>query len=66
MSKSENYDKTFARGVNHNVQYVTDLLGDRPIDVYTSTDAFALRNKLIVVMITMICVGLYAFSVTLA
>ena len=58
MSKSENKDKTFASGVNHNVQYVTDLLGDRPIDTYTSEDAAALRNELIVVMMTMICAGL--------
>ena len=66
MSKSENKDTTFARGVNHNVQYVTDLLGDRPIDAYTSKDAAALRNELIVVMMTMICAGLYTLSVTMA
>ena len=41
-------------------------MGDRPIDAYTSTDAVALRNKLIVVMMTMLCVGLYTFSVTMA
>ena len=41
-------------------------MGDRPIDAYTSTDAAALRNKLIVVMMTMLCVGLYTFSVTMA
>ena len=66
MSKSEIKDKTFARGVNHNVQYVTDLLGDIPIDAYTYTDATALRDKLIVVMMTMASVGFYTFAVTIA
>ena len=54
------------RGINRNVQYVTDLLSDRPIDAYAYTDATALRDKLIVVMMRMICVCLYTFSVALA
>ena len=40
-------DKTFVRGANRNIQYVTDQLGDRPIDAYTFADAAALRDKLI-------------------
>ena len=54
------------RGINRNVQYVTDLLSDRPIDAYAYTEATALPDKLIVVMVTMICVGLYTFSLALA
>ena len=47
LLKGEGKDKTFVRGANRNVQYVTDQLGDRPIDAYTSDDAAALRDKLI-------------------
>ena len=47
MLKGEGKDKTFVRGANRNIQYVTDQLGDRPIDAYTSADAAALRDKLI-------------------
>ena len=47
MLKGEGKDKTFVRGANRNVQYVTDQLGDRPIDACTSADAAALRDKLI-------------------
>ena len=47
LLKGEGKDKTFVRGANRNVQYVTDQLGDRPIDAYTSADAAALRDKLI-------------------
>ena len=47
MLKGEGKDKTFVRGANRNIQYVTDQLGDRPIDAYTSADALALRDKLI-------------------
>ena len=35
------------RGANLNIQYVTDHLGDRPIDACTSADAAAFRDKLI-------------------
>ena len=47
LLKGEGKDKTFVRGANRNIQYVTDQLGDRPIDAYTSADATALRDKLI-------------------
>ena len=47
MLKGERKDKTFVHGANRNIQYVTDQLGDRPIDAYTSADAAALRDKLI-------------------
>jgi integrase len=47
MLKGEGKDKTFVRGANRNIQCVTDQLGDRPIDAYTSADAAELRDKLI-------------------
>ena len=47
LLKGDGKDKTFVRGANRNIQYVTDQLGDRPIDAYTSADAAALRDKLI-------------------
>ena len=47
MLKGEGKDKTFLRGANRNVQYVTDQLGDRPIDAYTSADAAALRDAML-------------------
>jgi integrase len=47
LLKGNGKDKTFVRGANRNIQYVTDQLGDRPIDAYTSADAAALRDKLI-------------------
>jgi integrase len=47
LLKGEGKDKTFVRGANRNIQYVTDQLGDRPIDAYTSADAAELRDKLI-------------------
>ena len=47
LLKGEGKDKTFVRGANRNIQYVTDQLGDRPIDAYTSADAAAFRDKLI-------------------
>ena len=46
LLEGEGKDKTFVRGVNRNIQYVTDHLGDRPIDAYTSADAASLRDKL--------------------
>jgi integrase len=46
LLKGEGKDKTFVRGANRNIQYVTDHLGDRPIDAYTSADAASLRDKL--------------------
>ena len=47
LLKGDGKDKTFVRGANRNIQYVTDQLGNRPIDAYTSADAAALRDKLI-------------------
>ena len=47
LLKGDDKDKTFVRGANRNIQYVTDQLGNRPIDAYTSADAAALRDKLI-------------------
>ena len=47
LLKGDGKDKAFVRGANRNIQYVTDQLGDRPIDAYTSADAAALRDKLI-------------------
>ena len=46
LLKGEGKDKTFVRGANRNIQYVTDHLGDRPIDAYTSANAASLRDKL--------------------
>ena len=46
LLKGEGKDKTFVRGANRNIKYVTELLGDRPIDAYTSADAASLRDKL--------------------
>jgi len=46
LLKGEGKDKTFVRGANRNIQYVTEHLGDRPIDAYTSADAASLRDKL--------------------
>jgi integrase len=46
LLKGEGKDKTFVRGANRNIQYVTEHLGDRPIDTYTSADAASLRDKL--------------------
>ena len=47
LLKVEGKDKTFVRGANRNIQYVTEHLGDRPIDAYTSADAASLRDMLI-------------------
>jgi integrase len=46
LLKGEGKDRTFVRGANLNIQYVTEHLGDRPIDAYTSADAASLRDKL--------------------
>ena len=46
LLKGVGKDKTFVRGANRNIQYVTEHLGDRPIDTYTSADAASLRDKL--------------------
>jgi hypothetical protein len=40
-------DKTFYRGAERNVQSVIDVLGDRPLDEYASSDAAAYRDYLL-------------------
>ena len=40
-------DKTFHRGAERNVQSVIDVLGDRPLDEYVSSDAAAYRDYLL-------------------
>ncbi|MDC3235289.1 hypothetical protein OBB02_04530 [Candidatus Puniceispirillum sp.] len=37
-------DKVFIRTVNRNTQYVTKLLGDRPISSYSSNEAAQFRD----------------------
>ena len=36
-------DKTFHRGAERNIQSVIELLGDRPLDEYSSSDAASYR-----------------------
>ena len=40
-------DKTFHRGAERNIQSVIDLLGDRPLDEYSSSDAASYRDYLL-------------------
>ena len=40
-------DKVFHRGAERNVQSVIDVLGDRPLDEYASSDAAAYRDYLL-------------------
>ena len=40
-------DKTFHRGAERNVQSVIELLGDRPLDEYSSSDAASYRDYLL-------------------
>ena len=40
-------DKPFRRGAERNVQSVIDVLGDRPLDEYASSDAAAYRDYLL-------------------
>src|SRR6056300_2016578 len=40
-------DKTFHRGAERNVQSVIELLGDRPLHEYSSSDAAAFRDYLL-------------------
>ena len=37
--KGRNRDKVFHRGAERNIQSVVDVLGDRPVDEYASSDA---------------------------
>ena len=45
--KGEGKDKTFIRGANRNIKYVIELLGDLPIDEYSSKDASKFRDNLL-------------------
>ena len=45
--KGFNKDKTFYRGAKRNITYVIDLLGDRPLDSYSSSDAASFRDYLL-------------------
>ena len=43
--KGEGKDKIFYRGANRNIKYVIELLGDLPIDEYSSKDASKFRDN---------------------
>ena len=45
--KGEGKDKIFIRGANRNIKYVIELLGDLPIDEYSSKDASKFRDYLL-------------------
>ncbi|MDB3891679.1 tyrosine-type recombinase/integrase [Alphaproteobacteria bacterium] len=45
--KGVNKDKTFRRGAERNIQSVIDVLGDRPLDEYSSSDAAIYRDYLL-------------------
>ena len=45
--KGVNKDKTFRRGAERNIQSVIDVLGDRPLDEYSSSDAAMYRDFLL-------------------
>jgi integrase len=45
--KGINKDKTFHRGAERNIQSVVDVLSDRPLDEYSSSDAAAYRDYLL-------------------
>ena len=45
--KGEGKDKIFFRGANRNIKYVIELLGDLPIDEYSSKDASKFRDNLL-------------------
>ena len=45
--KGSNKDKVFHRGAERNVQSVIDVLGDRPVDEYASSDAASYRDYLL-------------------
>ena len=45
--KGVNKDKTFKRGAERNIQSVIDVLGDRPLDEYSSSDAAMYRDHLL-------------------
>ena len=45
--KGVDKDKIFFRGANRNIKYVIELLGDLPIDEYSSKDASKFRDNLL-------------------
>ena len=45
--KGSNKDKVFHRGAERNIQSVIDVLGDRPVDEYVSSDAASFRDYLL-------------------
>ena len=45
--KGVDKDKIFFRGANRNIKYVIELLGDLPIDEYSSKDASKFRDHLL-------------------
>ena len=45
--KGEGKDKIFVRAANRNIKYVIELLGDLPIDIYSSKDASKFRDYLL-------------------
>ena len=45
--KGANKDKVFSRGAERNIQSVVDVLSDRPLDEYSSSDAAAYRDCLL-------------------
>ena len=45
--KGVDKDKIFFRGANRNIKYVIELLGDLPIDEYSSKDASKFRDYLL-------------------
>ena len=45
--KGSNKDKIFHRGAERNIQSVIDVLGDRPVDEYASSDAASFRDYLL-------------------
>ena len=45
--KGSNKDKVFHRGAERNIQSVIDVLGNRPVDEYASSDAASYRDYLL-------------------
>ncbi len=43
--KSEGKSDTFVRGAKRNIGFVISALGDRPIDMYSSSEAASVRDK---------------------
>jgi len=45
--KGANKDKVFQRGAERNIQSVIDVLGNRPVDEYMSSDAASFRDYML-------------------